>query len=121
MAVTTEVPPSIEKTMFEAMQAHLPARNPKVTPAHVVSGPTLLTICVCARYGGATTLWTTKGGRYRQYICSPKPGKARPPAGGAYFDREDLRLGLEPCEESLPHPEQLAEILASVLTAGRSG
>jgi hypothetical protein len=51
----------------------LHARNPKVTPARVVSGPTLLAgICFCANCGGAMTLHTGKGGRYRYYNCSIK-------------------------------------------------
>ncbi len=40
--------------------------NPKVTPARIVSGPTLLTgICFCAKCAGAMTLRTGKGNRYR--------------------------------------------------------
>jgi hypothetical protein len=47
--VAVDVPPLIDQAAFDAVQAHLRARNPKVTPARVVSGPTLLTgICFCA-------------------------------------------------------------------------
>ena len=68
---TVAVPPIIDQATFDAVQAHLRARNPKVTPARVVSGPTLLTgICFCADCGGAMTLRTGKGGRYRYYTCS---------------------------------------------------
>jgi len=71
--VTVPVPPIIDQITFDAVQAHLRARNPKVTPARVVSGPTLLTgICFCADCGGAMTLRTGKGGRYRYYTCSIK-------------------------------------------------
>jgi site-specific DNA recombinase len=42
------------------------ARNPKVTPPCVVSGPTLLTGPIhCAKCGGAMIIRTGKGGRYR--------------------------------------------------------
>jgi site-specific DNA recombinase len=59
--VTVEVPPLIDQATFDAVQAHLHGRNPKVTPARVVSGPTLLTgICFCAHCGGAMTLRTGK-------------------------------------------------------------
>jgi hypothetical protein len=52
----------IDQATFDAVQPHLRARNPKVTPARVVSGPTLLTgICFCADCGGAMTLRTGKG------------------------------------------------------------
>jgi DNA invertase Pin-like site-specific DNA recombinase len=61
--VTVEVPPLIDQTTFDAVQAHLRARNPQVTPARVVSGSTLLTgICFCADCGGAMTLRIRKGG-----------------------------------------------------------
>ncbi|HZS85309.1 MAG TPA: zinc ribbon domain-containing protein [Stellaceae bacterium] len=55
-------------------RAGAPARqDPKVTPARVVGGPTLLTgICFCADCGGTMTLRTGKGGRYRYYTCSIK-------------------------------------------------
>ena len=65
------MPPLIDQPTFEAVQAHLRSRNPKVMPARVVSGPTLLTgICFCARCGGAMTLRTGKSNRYRYYTCS---------------------------------------------------
>ena len=47
--ITVEVRPIVDQASFDAVQAHLRSRNPKVTPARVVSGPTLLTgICFCA-------------------------------------------------------------------------
>jgi len=50
--IAVAVPPLIDQATFDAVQAHLRARNPKVTPARVVSGPTLLTgICFCADCG----------------------------------------------------------------------
>ena len=62
--VVVDVPPIIDQATFDAMQPHLCSRNPKVTPARVASGPTLLTgICFCADCGGAVTLRTGKGGR----------------------------------------------------------
>jgi DNA invertase Pin-like site-specific DNA recombinase len=76
--VTVEVPPLIDEAAFAAVQAHLRSRNPKVTPARVVSGPTLLTgICFCAGCGGAMTLRTGKSGRCRYYTCSIKAGRGR--------------------------------------------
>ncbi len=50
--IAVQVPALIDQATFDAVQAHLRARNPKVTPARVVSGPTLLTgICFCAMCG----------------------------------------------------------------------
>jgi site-specific DNA recombinase len=72
--VMVAVPPIIDQATFDAVQAHLRSRNPKVTPARVVSGPTLLTgICFCADCGGAMTLRTGKGGRYRYYLLDQGP------------------------------------------------
>jgi hypothetical protein len=69
--VTVEAPPLIDQLTFDAVQAQLRPRNPQITPARVVSGPTLLTgICFCADCGGAMALRTGKGGRYRYYTCS---------------------------------------------------
>lgn len=55
--ITVEVPPIVDQATFDVVQAHLRSRNPRVTPARVVSGPTLLTgICFCADCGGAMTV-----------------------------------------------------------------
>lgn len=54
--VTVPVPSIIDGETFDAVQILLKARNPKVTPARVVSGPTLLTGLIhCAKCGGAMT------------------------------------------------------------------
>ena len=71
--VTVPVPPIIDKETFEAVQKLLKARNPKVTPARIIGGPTMLTGLIhCAKCGGAMTIRTGKGGRYRYYACSMK-------------------------------------------------
>ncbi|MEC5383885.1 recombinase family protein, partial [Aurantimonas sp. C2-6-R+9] len=71
--VTVPVPPIIDRETFDAVQARLRARNPKVMPARVISGPTMLTGLIhCAKCGGAMTIRTGKGGRYRYYACSMK-------------------------------------------------
>jgi len=89
--VTVEVPPLIDQATFDAVQAHLRARNPKVTPARVVSGPTLLTgICFCADCGGAMTLRTEKGGRYRYYTCSIKARQGETGCKGRSIPMEKL-------------------------------
>ncbi len=115
--VTADVPPLIDKATFEAVQAHLRARNPKVTPARVVSGPTLLTgICFCAKCGGAMTLRTGKGGRYRYYTCSIKARQGETGCKGRSIPMEKLdNLVAGHIEERLLQPERLEEILSSVL------
>ena len=115
--VTVEVPPLIDQATFNAVQAHLRARNPKVTPARVVSGPTLLTgICFCADCGGAMTLRTGKGGRYRYYTCSIKARQGKTGCKGRSIPMEKLdNLVAEHIADRLLQPERLEEILASVL------
>lgn len=89
--VTVAVPPIIDQVTFDAVQTHLHDRNPKVTPARVVSGPTLLTgICFCAECGGAMTLRTGKGGRYRYYTCSTKARQGETGCKGRSIPMEKL-------------------------------
>ena len=115
--VTVDVPPLIDQATFDAVQAHLRARNPKVTPARVVSGPTLLTgICFCADCGGAMTLRTGKGGRYRYYTCSIKARQGETGCKGRSIPMEKLdNLVAGHIEDRLLQPERLEEVLASVL------
>jgi len=115
--VTVAVPPLIDQATFDAVQAHLRARNPKVTPARVVSGPTLLTgICFCADCGGAMTLRTGKGGRYRYYTCSIKARQGEAGCKGRSIPMGKLdTLVAEHIADRLLQPERLEEILASVL------
>jgi site-specific DNA recombinase len=69
----------IDAATFDAVQAALKSRNPKVLPPRVVTGLILLTgIATCASCGGGMTLRTGKTGRYRYYTCSTcaRPGKS---------------------------------------------
>ena len=115
--VVVEVPPIIEQVTFDAVQAHLRSRNPKVTPARVVSGPTLLTgICFCADCGGAMTLRTGKNGRYRYYTCSIKARQGETGCKGRSIPMDKLdNLVAGHIEDRLLRPERLEEVLASVL------
>lgn len=115
--VTVPVPPLIDLETFDAVQAHLKARNPKVTPPRVVSGPTLLTgICFCEKCGGAMTIRTGKGGRYRYYTCSIKARQGETGCSGRSIPMEKLDT-IVAChiEDRLLQPDRLEEVLASVL------
>jgi site-specific DNA recombinase len=115
--ISVEVPPLIDQASFDAVQAHLRSRNPKVLPARVVSGPTLLTgICFCADCGGAMTLRTGKGGRYRYYTCSIKARQGETGCKGRPIPMEKLdNLVAGHIEDRLLQPERLEEVLTSVL------
>ncbi len=68
------VPAIIERNVFDKVQTSLAARNPRVLPPRVVTGPILLTgLAICATCGGAMTLRTgiSKSCRvHRYYSCS---------------------------------------------------
>ncbi|MDO9294320.1 recombinase family protein [Bradyrhizobium sp.] len=115
--IAVEVPALIGQVTFDAVQAHLRSRNPKVTPARVVSGPTLLTgICFCAKCAGAMTLRTGKGSRYRYYTCSTKARQGETGCVGRSVPMEKLdTLVAGHIEHRLLAPERLEEVLASVL------
>ena len=115
--VTVAVPPIIDQATFDAVQAHLRSRNPKVTSARVVSGPTLLTgICFCADCGGAMTVRTGKGGRYRYYTCSIKARQGETGCKGRSIPMEKLdALVAGHIEDRLLQPERLEDVLAAVL------
>ena len=115
--IAVAVPPLIDQATFDTVQARLRARNPKVMPARVVSGPTLLTgICFCADCGGAMTLRTGKSGRYRYYTCSIKARQGETGCKGRSIPMEKLdNLVAAHIEDRLLQPERLEEVLASVL------
>ena len=115
--IDVAVPPLIDQATFDAVQAHLRARNPKVTPARVVSGPTLLTgICFCAGCGGAMTIRIGKGGRYRYYTFSIAARQGATGCKGRSIPMEKLDdLVAGHLERRLLDPERLEEILATVL------
>jgi site-specific DNA recombinase len=71
--VEVPVPSIVPEETFNSVQATLRSRNPRLTPPRVVTGPTLLTgITHCVTCGGAMTIATGKGGRYRYYACSTR-------------------------------------------------
>jgi site-specific DNA recombinase len=115
--VVVPVPPIIDRETFNAVQALLKARNPKVVPARVVSGPTMLTGLIhCARCGGAMTIRTGKGGRYRYYACSTKARQGPTACEGMAVPMEKLDdLVAEHLEKRLLDLERLETILSAVL------
>jgi site-specific DNA recombinase len=72
--IEVAVPAIIERNVFDKVQTSLAARDPRVLPPRVVTGPILLTgLALCASCGGAMTLrtGTSKSGKvHRYYTCS---------------------------------------------------
>lgn len=115
--IAVPVPPIIDQQTFDAVQAQMKARNPKVTPPQVVGGPTMLTGLIhCAKCGGAMTIRTGKGGRYRYYTCSTKARQGPTACAGMTVPMEKLDdLVASHLEKRLLNPARLEEILATVL------
>ncbi|MFY9623402.1 MAG: recombinase family protein, partial [Rhodoplanes sp.] len=115
--VEMSVPPIIDASDFEAVQALLKTRSPALTAPRVVSGPTMLTgICFCAACGKAMTLRTGKSGQYRYYTCSTKARQGDTGCKGRTVPMERLdTLVADHIERRLLQPARLEEILSSVL------
>ena len=116
--IPVEVPALIDRETFDAVQALLRSRSPMVTPARVVSGPTLLTgICFCADCGGAMTLRTSgKGEQYRYYTCSIAARQGETGCKGRSVPMRKLDdLVASHLERRLLDPERLEEVLGTLL------
>ena len=115
--VEMAVPPIIEPTEFEAVQALLKTRSPALTAPRIVSGPTLLTgICFCAACGRAMTLRTGKSGQYRYYTCSTKARQGETGCKGRTVPMDKLdTLVADHLEQRLLQPKRLERILSTVL------
>jgi site-specific DNA recombinase len=115
--VVVPVPPIIDRETFDAVQTLLKARHPTVTPSAVINGPTLLTGLIhCAKCGGAMTIRTGKGGRYRYYACSMKARQGPTACEGMAVPMDKLDdLVASHLEERLLQPERLEAILAMAL------
>ncbi len=115
--IPVEVPPIIDQATFDAVQAHLKARSPKVSHPQVVGGPTLLTGLIhCGKCGGAMTIRTGKGGRYRYYTCSMKARQGVTACAGMTVAMERLDdLVANHLAERLLDPDRLEDVLSEVL------
>jgi site-specific DNA recombinase len=115
--VPVQVPPIIGVEVFDRVQATLKARNPKVTPPRVVSGPILLTgLARCASCGSAMTLRTGKGGRYRYYTCSRQAIQGKTGCTGRSIRMDKLDgLVLEQMAASLFATDRLMVLLQEYL------
>jgi len=81
----------IDPAVFDAVQAQLKARNPKVTPPRTVTGPTLLTgLATCASCQAGMTLRTGKSGRYRYYTCASAAQKGKSACTGRSVPMDKL-------------------------------
>lgn len=117
--VPITVPAIIDEETFQTVQARLGQRNPRQTPARVVSGPTLLigiARCGCPDCGGAMTIRTGKSGQYRYYACSRRATRGETACTGRSIRMEKLdAIVLDALEERVLAPERLPELLTAFL------
>ena len=117
--VFADVPAIIDPAMFERVQRLLKARNPRVTPPRVVTGPILLTwLAVCATCRGAMTLRTgtsKTGAVYRYYSCSTFARKGKTVCRGRSMRMDKLdNLVTVHLADRLLDPARLSTMLASL-------
>lgn len=111
------VPAIIDAAVFDAVQAQLRARNPKVLPPRVVTGPILLTgLATCASCRGGMTLRTGKYGRYRYYTCATcaQQGKVACKGRSVPMDRLDDAVTTTLAEKLLT-PDRVSRLLTGLL------
>jgi site-specific DNA recombinase len=117
--IEVAVPAIVERQVFDKVQTSLAARDPRVLPPRVVTGPILLTgLAHCASCGGAMTLrtGTSKSGRvYRYYTCSTaaRVGKTGCKGRSIAMDRLD-GLVTSHLADRLLGPSRLAGLLTSL-------
>ncbi len=117
--ITAQVPAIVEPEVFERVQQQLKARNPKVTPPRVTTGPILLTgLATCASCAGGMTLrtGTSRSGRvYRYYTCSTsaRVGTSACKGRSIRMDRLDTLVTSQLIDRLLA-PERLKEMLTSL-------
>lgn len=115
--VVVPVDPIIDAAIFDAVQAQLKARNPKVAPPRVVTGPILLTgLATCATCGGGMTIRTGKSGRYRYYVCAATAQKGKDACPGRSLPMERLDEAVtERIGAQLLTPERVGELLRGLM------
>lgn len=117
--IEVAVPAIIERPVFDKAQASLKARDPRILPPRVVTGPILLTgLAHCATCGGAMTLrtGTSKSGKvHRYYSCSTaaRVGKTGCKGRSIAMDRLD-GLVTTHLADRLLGPTRLAGLLTSL-------
>lgn len=111
--VVVSIPSLIAKPVFMEVARKRHERSPAVTPARVVSSPTLLTgLLRCANCGAGMTTATGKGGRYRYYKCNTRIGQSSGACTTPAVPMEKMdRLVLDAFADKLLTPGRLKEML----------
>ena len=118
--ISADVPRIVEPELFEGVQGALKARNPKVTPPRVVTGPILLTgLATCAACHASMTVrtGTSKSGRvHRYYACSTSARMGKGACAGRSIPMGKLdALVTSQLIDRLLAPERLREMLTRLM------
>jgi DNA invertase Pin-like site-specific DNA recombinase len=118
--IAMEVPPIIERRVFDEVQRALVARNPRTTPPRVTTGPILLTgLAHCASCSSAMTMrtGTSKTGRvYRYYSCSAVARMGKTACKGRSISMDKLdQLVISHIADRLLAPDRIAVLLAEIV------
>lgn len=121
--IVVQVPAIIPRAEFDAVQAQLKARSPRVESPRVITGPILLTgLATCADCRGGMTLRTgtsRNGVVHRYYTCSSNARSGKTACRGRSIRMDTLdELVIDHLSKRLFTTERLTEMLASV-AAGR--
>ncbi len=111
--VVVPIPALIDKQVFDAVAHKRHMRSPAVTPARLVSSPTLLTsLLKCDNCGAGMTTATGKGGRYRYYKCNTRIGQHNRACCTPAISMPKLdKLVLEAFTDKVLSPERLRAML----------
>ena len=112
-------PVIIPEAEWLEVQAGIARNASHITPARIVSGPTMLAgIAKCghAECGNALTIATGKGGRYRYYRCSRRLRRGETACQGTSIRDEKLEsVVIDALEKRLLQPDRLKALLANLL------
>ena len=113
------VPAIITDAEWLEVQAGIARNANQITPARIVSGPTMLAgIARCGHpeCGHALTIATGKGGRYRYYRCSRRLRRGETVCPGTSMRDEALEtIVVDALAERLLHRDRLCALLANML------
>jgi len=110
--ILVNVPPIIEKELFERVAQQREARSPQNTPPRVVNSPTLLTGVLKCSCGAGMTLATGKGGRYRYYKCSSRITAGKQSCSSRNIPMEKLdQIIIEAITERVFTPQRVEAML----------
>lgn len=118
--ITYQVPPIIDRDLFEKVQAKRAAHHPRVTAPRVASPAMLLTgIAVCAECGAGMTqrTGTSRSGRiYHYYCCAGRAQKGPSACRGTSVRMSALDSAvLSTLRDQLLQPDRLAAVLSGIL------